>query len=278
MLSEKLITIANNTEKVFNAGYNKGLKENPPGGATEEELNAKYQEGYDTGFSIGWQDGSSSSRDVWYQNGLMEGREEGIEEGLGKAILTQEEFLADKPQTHYDAFWNAYQENGNRTDYRYGFAGTGWTEETYNPKYPIVTAAFTATSMYQNALVTKVKNVDFSNVLNYFTSIFNNCTKLKTIENIKLPTNCQGAFTASFNNCTALEEFSFTGTIQNNGIDLHWSTLLNKTSIESIINALSTTTTGLTVTLSQTAVSNAFTDTEWEALEATKTNWTISLV
>lgn len=190
-------------------------------------------------------------------------------------------------QAEYDAFWDAYQENGNRTDYRYGFSGTGWTEATYNPKYPIVTASFTATSMYQYALVTKVKNVDFSNVLNYFTSIFNSCTKLKTIENIKLPTNCQGAFTASFNNCTALEEFGFTGTIQNNGIDLHWSTKLNKASIERIINALSTTTSGLTVTLSKTAVNNAFginvddastypEGSEYYNLRNSKSNWTIS--
>lgn len=190
-------------------------------------------------------------------------------------------------QAEWNAFWDAYQENGNRTDYRYGFAGVGWTESTYNPKYPIVTASYTATSMYQYALVTKVKNVDFSNVLNYFTSIFNSCTKLKTIENIKLPTNCQGAFTGSFNNCTALEEFSFTGTIQNNGIDLHWSTKLNKASIERIINALSTTTSGLTITLSKVAVNNAFginvddastypEGSEYYNLRNSKPNWTIS--
>lgn len=256
--SEKLIIIANNTEKVFNAGYNKALKENPPG-ATEEELQQKYNEGY----TIGWQDGANSGSDLWYENGYGDGKREGIEEGK---------------QAEYDVFWNAYQENGNRTDYRYGFAGMGWTESTYNPKYPIVPASYTATSMYQYALVTKVKNVDFSNVLNYFTGIFNSCTKLKTIENIKLPTNCQGAFTASFNNCTALEEFSFTGTIQNNGIDLHWSTKLNKASLKRIVNALSTTTSGLTITLSQAAVDNAFTTEEWEALETTKSNWTISLV
>ena len=202
-----------------------------------------------------------------YNSGFTEGMQSGYTTGFEEG-----------KQAEYNAFWDNYQENGNRTDYRYGFSGVGWTESTYNPKYPIVPAAYAASSMYQYALVTKVKNVDFSNVLNYFTSIFNNCTKLKTIENIKLPTNCQGAFTAIFNNCIALEEFGFTGTIQNNGIDLHWSTKLNKASIERIINALSTTTSGLTVTLSAEAVANAFTNAEWEALEATKTNWNISLV
>ena len=244
MNNELIEQIKANVPLVYEAGKNKGIKEMEP------QLEEKYAEGI----------------------------EEGYDNGLDTAIDVHEEFLADKPQTHYDIFWDSYQENGNRTDYRYGFASTGWTEVTYNPKYPIVTAPYTATSMYQYALVTKVKNVDFSNVLNYFTSIFNSCTKLKTIENIKLPTNCQGAFTGSFNNCTALEEFSFTGTIQNNGIDLHWSTKLNKASIENIVNALSATTSGLTITLSSIAVANAFTTEEWTALENTKSNWTISLV
>lgn len=63
---------------------------------------------------------------------------------------------------------------------------------------------------------------------------------------------------------------------------------LSKPSITSIINCLSTTTSGLTVTLSKTAVNNAFetsegvadgsTSQEWLNLVATKTNWTISLV
>ena len=41
-------------------------------------------------------------------------------------------------QAEYDAFWNAYQENGNKTIYGYSFAGTGWNSENYKPKYPIV--------------------------------------------------------------------------------------------------------------------------------------------
>ena len=76
--------------------------------------------------------------------------------------------------------------------------------------------------------------------------------------------------------------------ITKNGFDVQWSTELSKESIISIINALSDTTTALTVTLSKTAVNNAFetakgnadgsTSEEWAALIATKQNWTISLV
>jgi hypothetical protein len=60
--------------------------------------------------------------------------------------------------------------------------------------------------------------------------------------------------------------------------NVHWSPKLSKASIESIINALSSTTSGLTVTISKTAKEAAFTSAEWSALIATKSNWTISLV
>ena len=69
-------------------------------------------------------------------------------------------------------------------------------------------------------------------------------------------------------------------------VNMQWSPL-SKDSIISIINALSTATSDLPITLSITAVNNAFetspgaadgsTSEEWTALIATKPNWTISL-
>lgn len=41
-------------------------------------------------------------------------------------------------QSEYDAFWDDYQQNGNRTEYMYGFAGICWNSENFKPKYPIV--------------------------------------------------------------------------------------------------------------------------------------------
>jgi hypothetical protein len=75
-----------------------------------------------------------------------------------------------------------------------------------------------------------------------------------------------------------LEELYCEGTLDITGLNLKDSTKLNKASIESIISVLSTTTTGLSITLSKTAVNNAFTTDEWNALIGTRTNWTISLV
>ena len=84
-----------------------------------------------------------------------------------------------------------------------------------------------------------------------------------------------------------LENIIFEGEIGKE-IDIQHSHKLTKASITSIINALSSTTSGLSVTLSKTAVNTAFEtstganngsiSTEWSALVATKTNWTINLV
>jgi hypothetical protein len=80
-----------------------------------------------------------------------------------------------------------------------------------------------------------------------------------------------------FSRCTSLRDLTFTGTINVSGINLYWCKLLTKDSIVSLVNALSSTATGQSVTVSQTAVNNAFTTDEWNALKATKSNWTIEL-
>ena len=82
-------------------------------------------------------------------------------------------------------------------------------------------------------------------------------------------------------------EIKYNGNTIASSLDMKSCTLLSKASITSIINALSSTTSGLTVTLSKTAVNTAFetesggadgsTSQEWLALATTKSNWTISL-
>ena len=46
-----------------------------------------------------------------------------------------EENFDEGKQAEYDRFWDAYQENGNRTDYRNAFVGYFWNKETLRPKY-----------------------------------------------------------------------------------------------------------------------------------------------
>ena len=107
------------------------------------------------------------------------------------------------------------------------------------------------------------------------TDVFNGCTSLEDAGAI----NFTGVtyVMRTFQNCTALKHLIAVGTIAVS-LDIHWSTGLTKASIESIVNALSTTTSGLSVTFSKTAVNNAFTDEEWATLANTRSNWTINLV
>jgi hypothetical protein len=91
-----------------------------------------------------------------------------------------------------------------------------------------------------------------------------------------------------FESLYGLKEVRFNGTIGQNGLNFQWSTKLSKASIESVITALSPNTSGLSVTLSKTAVNAAFetsvgakdgsASAEWATLIATKQNWTINLV
>lgn len=59
-----------------------------------------------------------------------------------------------------DAFWDAFQNFGNRTDYDRAFKGEGWNEVTYKPKY--IPKPVNASFMYQNSKVSGRVDVDTS--------------------------------------------------------------------------------------------------------------------
>ena len=188
----------------------------------------------------------------------------------------QKVFEAGK-KSEYDRFWDAYQNNGSLSCYSYSFAGDGWHDGTYKPKYPIVCkwngAYMTFGYAYMTDTIVPIYVDATTTLLNY---TFNCARELKTIREIHI-TETTG-FSNTFYDLVKLENLTFVGTIGQNGLNLQWSTKLSKASIENIIGCLSTSTSGLTVTLSKTAVDTAFTETEWATLIATKPNWSISLV
>ena len=65
-----------------------------------------------------------------YDGAITEGAVEGAEAKYNEGV-------AAGKKSEYDAFWDAYQQNGERTNYAYAFAGSCWTPETLKPKYPI---------------------------------------------------------------------------------------------------------------------------------------------
>lgn len=186
-------------------------------------------------------------------------------------------------QEEYDAFWDAFQldvnsATGHRLHYNSAFAYSGWTDTNYNPKYPITPSNTNGIgSLFnwnQRVTDTKVPITAFGNCSN----AFNQASRIKRIP--KLIFSGTTNVSSMFNGCTALEELYCEGELAINGLDLSACTKLNRASIESVIGVLSDTTSGLSVTLSQTAVINAFgnlTD-DWTTVAGSKLNWTISLV
>ena len=237
-----------------------------------------------------------------YNSGYAEGYDDGYDEGVAKGN---------------DVFWDTYQSNGARTNYKYAFNFNGWKEANFKPKYNIiptgeVTQMFYTSDInadlveicekqgividfskitqleyvFQNSSFTRVGVIDASKATK-FVSVFNGAKKLVTIDKLMISNKCT-TITTPFSNCIALENITIEGEIAKNGFNLSASTKLSRESIESIINALSTTTSELTVTFSTTAVNAAIEVAEpgcnttnsgwWAWLIGTKPNWTISLV
>lgn len=126
--------------------------------------------------------------------------------------------------------------------------------------------------------ISKLPKLDMSGITN-----FQYCFKYSAIESIeKLTISETATFDECFADCAKLKHIIISGTIGND-ISFSSSPMLDKESIQSIIAALSKTATGKTLTLSKTAVNNSFTENEWIALISSKSNqyngsWTISLI
>ena len=217
-------------------------------------------------------------------------------------------------QAEYDRFWDIYQDKGGRSNYTCAFAHTGWTDETFKAKYDMVLSYWGGSQMFHQSLITDLKGtleslgitldtkdchafgqmfqlissetipvIDLTNA-DQSTNYMFASPSIKYIEKIISSENTKyNAY--AFQNATALIDVVFEGVIAR-AVDIHWSPL-SKASIVSIINALSTTTSGLTLTLSKSAVNTAFginvddattypEGSEYYILRHSKDNWTIS--
>lgn len=271
---------------------------------TEEIRNVK-----EVGFSDGYSEGQTYGESIGREQGLEEGKAIGYTEGKTDGIA---EGIEQGRKSQYDEFWDDFQNYGQRNSYRFGFSCSAW--EYIRPKYKVMpNQSYGVSSIFE--MCTKLKKIeaeyfDFSQVpkgnatasgLHYS---FATCSALEEIEDVNLPYSYALTYTFAwcgvlhtiarlpiaedtlitnaFDTNYRLKNLTIDGTIGQNGFNVQWSTKLSKASITSIINALSTTTSGLTVTISKTAVNNAFnggsTGDEWLNLVATKNNWTISLV
>ena len=150
-----------------------------------------------------------------------------------------DEGFADGRQAGQAEFWDAYQEDGNRTNYAYAFCGRGWTDETYKPKHNI-TASGAFGYIYSNSLITDTV-VPLVFKQHNSTQAFAN-SKIKYIPSITVASG--QTFTNWFAGCSDLVEIRFTDeSVIGNNIDLSPCKSLSHESIMNIINALADKTT-----------------------------------
>lgn len=230
-------------------------------------------------------------------------------------------------QAERSDFWDAFQNNGQRYLYDYAFAekgGISFWSKGFTPKYPIYNVGSLGEGVFYYFGYSLAQPIDFVNFLKenqirfsrlhhneelnyiecgakafYYANVsrlpiikttqlnyhFYYCKNLITIDGIEILTSnsCSSAFTQ----CTKLENVTFLREISCNGINFQHSPL-SKASLTNIIEMLSSTATGKSITFKKSSVDNAFetslgfangsTSEEWLNLIATKSNWTISLV
>jgi hypothetical protein len=220
-------------------------------------------------------------------------------------------------KSQHDVFWDDFQDDGARTAYNYTFKH--FSDKSFYPKYDINivgngNAVFASTQITD--LTTRLHecgvtlDTSKATTVNEFFAYSPNLTRvpifscvsagansaiylfcndyaLIEVEKLILKADGSQSLNASFARCYELVTLNIEGVIGKGDLNLQWSTKLSKASIISVINALSTTTSGLTVTLNDVAVKRAFetssganngnTSTEWQSLITTRSNWNISL-
>ena len=220
-------------------------------------------------------------------------------------------------KSQYDEFWDAYQDYGKRSVYEFAFAGKGWTNETFKPKYDLIldggvycTQMFHSSlitdligileaqnirldtygcknvgQMFQSSLIPIIPPIDFTTATGATNYAFGS-SSIITIQKLKV-SESTNFMQYAFHNATSLEEIDIEGTIGTGTLNFQWSKKLSKASITGIFEHFSTTA-SLSATFSKQAVNTAFetspgagdgsTSPEWLALLGTRPNCTISLI
>lgn len=146
--------------------------------------------------------------------------------------------------SYYDKFWDSQQNFGNRTKYEYLYAGYGWNDVTFDPKYDIrptsaeymfynsritdldaifkrkglvfdTSKSTNFADIFYNSTITKVGVIDCSgcpSVGTRFSSMFRTAT-LQSVERLILISKDFAYNNSMFQNATSLTHIIFEGTI-----------------------------------------------------------------
>ncbi len=246
-----------------------------------------------------------------------------IRSKTGETDLIKPSDFADKVEDVYDAgktaehdaFWDVFQHNGHRVDYRNAFRGTqnklgGWKNSIFKPKYDIIPttaeamfygAAYlsldlrptpfkeqfgvefdvsNATNLVQwlsDSVIYAVGTIDTTKLSNRLYFIFFSAKNLQIIEKLILPATTEPSMntTSAFSNCSELTTIEEIEGVIGNGFDIHWSPLDHE-SIMNIINALADYSDGSYQKTLTLGTTNLAKLTDAEKATATEKGWTLA--
>lgn len=266
-IADKLTRVAENVPRVYYSGYERGYGDG-------------YVEGEEDGFGAGWWDVETAVTSVLespfnkvkeYINDLHSIQSDSI-----STIRYIDDNIPNVYENGRNDWWLKFQQLRELRGYQYAFRNNTWTDDIYEPVMPInAVSGQNHNEMFRNTWITDTK------VPIYFrqsgsTLVFSG-TSLQTIHLLDVIESV--TYVNWFANCTSLENITMSGVIGND-IDFQYSPL-NKDSIISIIGCLSSTASGKTLTLKESAVIDAFgslSSQEWLDLINTKSNWEISTI
>lgn len=210
-------------------------------------------------------------------------------------------------QAEYDRFWDAYQENGNRTGYAYGFSGLGFYKDTFQPKYDIrpanaammfswktneyepydlvehlaklgITLDFSGCTSFAGTFsycyyFSRVGIIDASRATT-ISEMFTTCKNLETIDKLILPTK-DVSYSSAFTNLHKLKNLVVEGEFKQN-FSIQQSTMLTHDSLMSIINALADYSSSGTTHTVNFGATNLAKLTDAEKAIATEKGWTLA--
>lgn len=249
---------------------------------------AEYAEKVDDVYEAGKKAEYDAFWDVYQENGARRGYLGAFSgSGWSKETLKPKYSIGVDATQRYNGTYMFFHfnERAEAVDFVEHYEELGITLDFSNFNY--------LTNAFSYSHISRLGVVDFKKITTTegsyaWNGLLQGCPYLKTIDKLVFYETNPDFNNVMFSNCPKLTNITVEGVIAKNGLNLQWSTLLSKASIESIMTALSTTASGMTITFSKAAVNNAFETSSgaadgssseaWLALINSRTNWTISLV
>lgn len=255
----KLVAIAENEQKIYEAGKTDG-----------------YNEGYDIGIIEGIAEGRTAEHEEFWENAL---KDDNWQDRFSGTCWNNKTFRPTK-DIKVGAYANyCFAQNGI-TDMVALLEECGITLDTSG-----ITVRGDGMFNY-NQNITTVPYIDLSNAEGGFglNQMFTQCTKLHTIVGLRVRDDGTDKWSSAFSGCSALVNITIYGVI-GQSVSVSAAKKLSKDSIISFMTHLSDTATEMKITFSTQAIKSAFnipvdadieSNTEWMAIRNTKLNWQVA--